>query len=87
MGLLLKFAILGFAAYVAWNTVRRWFGQLTGTRPPPPVDRQPGTAASRGAEPQPVRRPVIEDTRACAACGAYVSVSVGKCGRQDCPQP
>jgi hypothetical protein len=86
MGLLLKFAILGFAAYVAWGTVRRWFGLLTGARPAPPVDRQPGAAAARAPE-QPVRRPVIEETRACAACGAYVSVSVGKCGRQDCPQP
>jgi hypothetical protein len=31
-------------------------------------------------------RPVVEDTRLCTACGAYVAANSGKCGRSDCPQ-
>jgi hypothetical protein len=27
----------------------------------------------------------VQETRQCAACGAYVSAGAGKCGRADCP--
>jgi hypothetical protein len=79
MGVLLKFAILAVAGYLAWSTVRRWVLALWGTAgrpaapPPPPASLPPAGKA------------VVEDTRRCPACGAYVSVSAGKCGRSDCP--
>ena len=78
MGLLLKLALFGFALYAVWKTFARWKGlydRFVG-RPPEPPARTPA--------PPP---PVVEDTRACAVCGAYVSVSVAKCERSGCPQP
>jgi hypothetical protein len=92
MGLLLKFIIMGVVAYTVWNTVRRWLGLLGGPSNTPPVtSRRSPTSPSpapppAAAAPAPPRGPVVEDTRACAACGVYVSVSSGKCGRPDCPQ-
>ena len=77
MGLLLKLALFGFALYAVWKTFARWKGlydRFVG-RPPEPPARTPGPP------------PVVEDTRACAVCGAYVSVSVAKCERSGCPQP
>ncbi len=85
MGMLLKIIMLGVVAYGVWNTARRWLNVLGGDRAkapaPPPTPRAPVGPA------QSVRRPIIEDTRACPACGAYVSLSGAKCGRPDCPQP
>jgi hypothetical protein len=83
MGFLLKIVIFAIAAYGIWATARRWYGWLSG-QPKPPV-----RAPERRAPPPPpsARRPVVEDTRLCAACGAYVSASAAKCGRTDCPQP
>ena len=79
MGFLLKIAVFGVVAYIAWTTARRWFGLSKGPAqaPAPP---------QRDAAPPPPRRPVVEDTRMCTVCGAYVSTSSGKCGRSDCPQ-
>jgi hypothetical protein len=87
MGLLLKFAVLGVAAYMVWGSVRRWLGVLRGTagNPPPTTSRRSPTQAAAGPGPAAPPRPVVEETRACAVCGAYVSVSAGKCGRPDCP--
>ena len=84
MGLLLKIAIFAVVAYGIWKTATRLFGLLGGDAPkaptPPPQRREaPPPAAPR--------TPVIEDTRACAVCGAYVSVSAAKCGESGCPQP
>jgi hypothetical protein len=62
-----------------WTTARRWLG-LFGGLPKAPPPAQPGPA------PQP-RRVVVEDTRLCTACGAYVPANSAKCGRSDCPQP
>ena len=78
MGFLLKIAIFAVVVYVAWTTARRWLGLSIGgqrgRRAPPP----------REAPPQP-RRPVVEDTRMCTVCGAYVSASAAKCGRSGLP--
>jgi hypothetical protein len=79
MGFLLKIAIFAVVAYGAWTTARRWFGLFGGlSKPPEPPPRAPG--------PQP-RRVVVEDTRLCTVCGAYVAANAPKCGRSDCPQP
>lgn len=81
MGFLLKIAILAVVVYGAWKTARRWYGILGGGQPktPPPVRRE--------APPQAPRQPVVEETRLCPICAAYVSVGGAKCGRPDCPQP
>ena len=81
MGFLLKIAIFAVVAYGVWATVRRWLGVLGGgqAKGPPPVRRETPTQAPRG--------PVIEETRLCTVCAAYVSVAGAKCGRSDCPQP
>ena len=81
MGFLLKIAILAVVVYGAWKTVRRWTSILGGGQPkaPPPVRRE--------APPQAPRQPVVEETRLCPICAAYVSVGGAKCGRPDCPQP
>jgi hypothetical protein len=76
--MLLKLAILAVAGYLAWSTVRGWLLALWGANrrpaaPPPPASLPPAGKA------------VVEDTRRCLVCGAYVSVSAGKCGRPDCP--
>jgi hypothetical protein len=89
MGFLLKIVIFGVAAYMVWTSAKRWLGLGTRQAPPPLREgmRPPGQPQP-GPQPSPVpRRPIVEDTRACAACGAYVSVSSAKCGRPDCPQP
>jgi hypothetical protein len=79
MGVLLKFAILAVAGYLAWSTVRRWVLALWGT------NRRPAAPPPPPASLRPAGKAVVEDTRRCPACGAYVSVSAGKCGRPDCP--
>ena len=81
MGFLLKIAILAVVVYGAWTTVRRWYGILGGGPPkaPPPARRE--------TPPQASRQPVVEETRLCPICAAYVSVPGAKCGRPDCPQP
>ena len=87
MGLLLKFIMLAVAAYAIWNTARRWFNVLGGDRTKTPPQVPPQAPPRPSAESvQSVRRPIVEDTRACATCGAYVSLSAAKCGRPDCPQ-
>ena len=89
MGMLLKFAILAVAGYVAWSTVRRWLGVLRGPGGVPPMTsrRTPARPSpdSSPAARSPSQGPTIEETRQCRVCGAYVSVSAGKCGRPDCP--
>jgi hypothetical protein len=85
MGFLLKIVIFGIAVYGIWATASRWYRLLGGDRnrsPQPAPDRRETAAA-----PPNVRRPVVEDTRLCAACGSYVSAGTAKCGRADCPQP
>ena len=77
MGFLLKILIFAVVVYGAWTTARRWLGLFGGP---------PAAPAPRRDAPQP-RRAVVEDTRLCAVCGAYVSASAAKCGRPDCPQP
>ena len=75
MGFLLKMAVAAVVGYMVWAGVRRVLG-LSNQRPPaPPSVSQPGP------------RPVVEDTTQCRICGAYVSSSAAKCGRQDCPLP
>ena len=78
MGFLLKIAIFAVVAYGAWTTARRWLGLFGGPpKPPAPPPRE--------AAPQP-RRVVVEDTRLCTVCGAYVAANALKCDRADCPQ-
>jgi hypothetical protein len=79
MGFLLKIAVFAVVVYGAWTTARRWFGLFGG----PPRAPAPPT---REAAPPP-RRAVVEDTRLCTVCGAYVAAGAAKCGRSDCPQP
>ncbi len=74
MGFLLKIAVFGVVAYIAWTTARRWLGL---SNPPAPPQRE-ATAQQR--------RPVVEETRLCTVCGAYVAANSGRCGRSDCPQ-
>jgi hypothetical protein len=78
MGFILKIVIFGVAAYGIWNTANRWFNALGGNRPPAAPPPPP-------TRPMPGQR-VVEDTRPCPVCGAYVAVGVAKCGRPDCPQ-
>ncbi|HLG47637.1 MAG TPA: hypothetical protein VKY24_15440 [Reyranella sp.] len=78
MGFLLKIAVFGVVAYIAWTTARRWLGLSN------PPAQAPAPPQREAATPQ--RRPVVEDTRLCTVCGAYVSASSGRCGRSDCPQ-
>ncbi len=86
MGFLLKIALLGIALYGIWRTFSRWKGlydRFVGrpeTPPAPPPAPQP--------PPVPPSQPVlVEDTRLCPVCNAYVSVSETACGRAGCPQP
>jgi hypothetical protein len=85
MGFLLKIVIFAIAVYGIWATASRWYRLLGGNqaRPPAPAPERRETAA---APPKP-RRPVVEETRLCAACGSYVAAGAAKCGRSDCPQP
>ncbi|WIM12737.1 MAG: hypothetical protein OJF58_003700 [Enhydrobacter sp.] len=79
MGVLLKLAILAVAGYLAWSTVRGWLSALLG------MNRRPAAPPPQPASLPPAGKPIVEDTRRCAVCGAYVSVAAGKCGRPDCP--
>jgi hypothetical protein len=83
MGFLFKIAALAMFAFVVWKTAKHWMGLFgIGQKPPPPPvpPRQ-----DQPPQPQP-RRVVVEDTRMCTACSAYVSTDAAKCGRSDCPQ-
>jgi hypothetical protein len=88
MGMLLKLAVFGVAAYMVWNTARRWLGLLggKGSNLPPNTSRRSPTRPTTGAGPTAPPKPVVEDTRRCPVCGAYVSISASKCSRPDCPQ-
>jgi hypothetical protein len=78
MGFLLKIVVFAVVVYGVWTTARRWLGLFGGlSKPPAPPQREPA--------PQP-RRVVVEETRLCTVCGAYVSANASKCGRADCPQ-
>jgi hypothetical protein len=80
MGLLLKIVIFAVAAYGIWTTANRWFNFLGGNRPSvPPTPPPPQTARTKTR--------VVEDTRPCPVCGAYVTAGTAKCSRPDCPQP
>jgi hypothetical protein len=81
MGILLKIALFGVAAYIVWTTARRWLVMFGGLAKAPPPDRPPEA-------PRPDARPaMVQDTQPCAVCGDYVSPSSAKCGRVGCPQP
>jgi hypothetical protein len=81
MGFLLKIAIFAAVVYGVWMTVRRWYGILGGGQ-----DKAPPPARRETPPPQAPRGPVIEETRLCPVCSAYVSVAAAKCARSDCPQ-
>jgi len=78
MGFLLKIVVFAVVVYGIWTTARRWLGLFGGLSKPPEPPR-------REAAPPP-RRVVVEDTRLCTVCGAYVAANAAKCGRSDCPQ-
>ena len=78
MGFLLKIAVFGVVAYIAWTTARRWLGL---GNPPAQAPAPPPREATAQQ-----RRPVVEEARLCTVCGAYVAANSGKCGRSDCPQ-
>jgi len=80
MGFLLKIVIFAVAAYGIWTTANRWFNFLGGNRPSVPPAPPPPPQAAR------TKTRVVEDTRPCPACGAYVTAGTGKCDRSDCPQ-
>jgi hypothetical protein len=85
MGLLFKIVVFAVVVYGIWATARRWYGLLGGkTKPPAPA---PSERRETAAAPPKPRRAVVEDTRLCTVCGAYVSASAARCGRPDCPQP
>ena len=84
MGFLLKIVIFAVAAYGIWKTAQRLFHLFGGGQKPPAPQRNP--PPQNPPQPEP-RRVVVEDTRLCTACGAYVSASAAKCSRPDCPQP
>ncbi len=103
MGFLLKIAVFAVAAYTVWTAIMRWYGALGGRPPGRPVTgRTTGQSTGQSGEsaprpqPQPQAQPdyraqpaprTIEETRQCAVCGTFVSVSAAKCGRPDCPLP
>jgi hypothetical protein len=84
MGFLLKIVIFAIAVYGIWATASRWYRMLGGgqTRPTTPAPQRRESAGTPRAS-----RPVVEETRLCAACGSYVAAGAAKCGRPDCPQP
>ena len=81
MGFLLKIAVFAVVVYGAWTTARRWLGLFGGLSKPPEPSQPPQREAAA-----PPRRVVVEDTRLCTVCGAYVAANAAKCGRADCPQ-
>jgi hypothetical protein len=85
MGFLLKIVIFAIAVYGIWATASRWYRLLGGGQAKQPASA-PDRRETAAAPPKP-RRPVIEETRLCAACGSYVPAGAAKCDRSDCPQP
>ena len=83
---MLKFVMMGVVAYFAWNTARRWLGLVGGSGNPGRTVGGNRPVRPVGPVQATVRRPLVEDAKACPACGAYVSISADKCGRSDCPQ-
>ena len=81
MGFLLKILIFAVVAYGAWAAARRWLGLFGGQAQRPPAPPQ------QNANQPPPRRIVVEDTRLCAVCAAYVPANAAKCSRSGCPQP
>jgi hypothetical protein len=77
MGFLLKFAIFAVAGYVVWTSAKRMLGLSSDKRPPVPPPQRPSQSSPT----------VVADTKQCRACGAFVAVGAGRCGRADCPQP
>jgi hypothetical protein len=85
MGFLLKFILLGVAAYMAWKTVDRWkgmFDRLVGRpdRPAAPVPPPPGPTPSH-------RVATVEDTVQCPGCGSYGLAGADKCSQCGRPLP
>ena len=78
MGLLLKIALFGLAAWGIYVTARKWYRLLGGEEAKPPQRAQP-------APPPPASRRVVEDTKACPVCGAFFTPGAGKCGQPNCP--
>ncbi len=79
MGFLLKAAIAAVVGYLVWTAINKALGGILGGNKPP-------AAPPRPARPQEARQ-TVEETKKCATCGAYVSLSATKCGRPDCPLP
>jgi len=77
MGFLFKIAAFAALAYLACTLPRHFLGLGSKAKPPAPHRQDP---------PQP-RRVVVEETRLCTVCGAYVAAAAVKCSRPDCPQP
>ena len=85
MGFLLKIALFAVVAYGIWKTAKKLFGILGGTADQAPVPTPEAPHRRDGPAPS-APRPVIEETRLCSVCAAYVSLSAAKCGRPGCPQ-
>ncbi len=83
MGLLLKIALFGLAAWGIYVTARKWYRLLGGEEAKPPQRAQP--APPPPAPPPPASRRVVEDTKACPVCGAFFTPGAGKCGQPNCP--
>jgi hypothetical protein len=86
MGFLSKILAFAVLAYAIWAMASRIYRSLGGGGQPKPPAPAPDRRETAAAPPKP-RRPVVEETRLCAACGSYVSAGAVKCGRPDCPQP
>ena len=88
----MKLALFALAAWGIYVTARKWYRVLSGeafkppTAPPAPPQRSPAPQ-SPPPPAQPASRRVVEDTQACAVCGAFFTPGAGKCGQPNCPLP
>jgi hypothetical protein len=86
MGFLLKFILLGIAAYTAWKTFARWKGMFDRLVGKPDRPAAPPPPAPTGAVPS-HRTAVVEDTVQCAGCGSYGLASAAQCSQCGRPLP
>ena len=77
MGFLLKIVMFAVAVYGIWATREGACYRLFGRRRQRQAAARAGAGARRPRAAQP-RRPVVEDTRLCAACGSYVSAGAAQ---------
>ena len=85
MGLLIKIALFGIAAWGIYVTARKWYRLFSGEQPKPPQRAQPASPPPAAA--QPAARRIVEDAQPCTVCGAFFTPGAAKCGRADCPLP